>query len=104
MQKRTREQWQALFAEQAASGLSTRQFCAQHKLCSKYFSLRRRQFNVSVDKLSDAPASAFVRLRKAAPVALSDVSGVVTLRHGCCELTFNAVSPEWLSRLVVALA
>ncbi len=97
MQTRTLEEWQALFAEQAASGLSARQFCVQRQLCPKYFSLRRRQ-------LSDMAPAAFVRLQKAVPVAVPDTIATVILRHGRSELELRAVSPEWLSRLLVALA
>ncbi len=77
MQTRTLEEWQALFAEHAASGLSARQFCVQRQLCPKYFSLRRRQ-------LSDMAPAAFVRLQKAVPVAVPDTIATVILRHGRC--------------------
>jgi len=46
MQIRSKEQWQQLFAEQAASGLSAQQFCLDKKLCAKYFSLRRSTIGV----------------------------------------------------------
>lgn len=97
MQKRTRKEWQALFAEQAASGLSARQFCAQRQLCPKYFSLRQRQ-------LSDRVPAAFIRVQTAAAVATSDTTAAVVLRHGRSTVELRDASPEWLSRLLVALA
>ncbi len=97
MQTRTLEEWQALFAEQAASGLSARRFCEQRQLCPKYFSLRRRQ-------LTNAASSAFVRVQKTAPVAVPETIATVVLRHGRSIIELRAVSPEWLSRLLVALA
>lgn len=97
MHKRTREEWQALLAEHAASGLSARQFCVQHRLCPKYFSLRRRH-------LSDRTPSTFVRLQKTASVATPDTAAMALLRHGRSEVELRAVSPEWLSRLLAALA
>jgi hypothetical protein len=97
MKKRTVEQWQALFAEQLASGLSARQFCAQQNLCPKYFSLRQRQLSVL------APTT-FVQLRKQGSVEMSDTPTTMLLRHGRSTLELRAVSPEWLSQLLVALA
>jgi hypothetical protein len=44
--------------------------------------------------------TAFVRVQKAVP----DTIATVILRHGRSELELRAVSPEWLSRLLVALA
>ena len=35
MQKRSREQWQALLLEQVASGFSAQQFCRDKKLCTR---------------------------------------------------------------------
>lgn len=97
MQTRTLEEWHALFAEQAVSGLSAQQFCVQRNLCSKYFSLRRRQ-------LTEVTPAAFVRMQKAAPVVASETIATVILRHGRSIVELRAVSPEWLSRLLVALA
>lgn len=97
MHKRTREEWQVLFAEQGSSGVSVRQFCLQRDLCPKYFSLRRRQ-------LPSVARPAFVRVQKAPVAAEPAVSCRVVLRHGRSELELHAISPEWLSRLLVALA
>ena len=97
MKKRTVEEWQTLFAEQLASGLSARQFCVQRDVCPKYFSVRRRQLSALV------PA-AFVPLRRQAPVVVSDVPATVLLRHGRSTLELRAVSPQWLSQRLVALA
>lgn len=42
--RRTPEQWQRLFAKYQASGLTQAEFCQQHGVNAKYFSLRWRQF------------------------------------------------------------
>ena len=99
MKRRTREEWQALFTEQAASGLSAQQFCEQRGVCPKYFSLRKQQLQSPVKA-----ASAFVPVQKTAPVTMLDSTATVRLRHGRSEVELHAVSPEWLSRLLVALA
>lgn len=97
MKKRSVAQWQALFAEQLASGLSARQFCLQRGVCPRYFSVRRRQ-------LSAPSATAFVPLRREVPVAVADASPTLLLRHGRSTLELRAVSPAWVSQLLVALA
>jgi hypothetical protein len=99
MKRRTRAEWQALFTEQADSGLSAQQFCEQYGICPKYFSLRKQQLQATV-----RDTAAFVRLKKTAPVAMPETIATVVLRHGRSELELRAVSPEWLSRLLVALA
>lgn len=97
MMKRTVEEWQILFSEQLASGLSARQFCVQRDVCPRYFSLRRRQ-------LSALSLTAFVPMRRPPPVAIADAAATVLLRHGHSTLELHAVSPQWLSQLLVALA
>lgn len=99
MKRRTREEWQMLFAEQAESDLSAQQFCEQRGVCPKYFSLRKQQLQSQAKD-----TSAFVRVQKAVPVAVPDTIATVRLRHGRSEMELCAVSPEWLSRLLVALA
>ena len=97
MKKRTVEEWRSLFAEHLASGLSARQFCVQHSVCPKYFSLRQRQ-------LSAAKPTAFVQLRRQDYAAALDTSALVLIRHGRSTLELRGVSPEWLSQLLMALA
>jgi hypothetical protein len=97
MKKRTGEEWQALFVEQLASGLSARQFCMQRNVCPKYFSVRRRQ-------MSARSSTAFVPLRREPPVVIRDTPATVLLRHGRSTLELQGVSTDWLSRLLVALA
>ena len=72
MNKRTPEQWQTLFAAQQASGLSQAQFCKREGLCSKYFSLRRRQLKeASLASQSDTP---LIQLQPPAPSVRGSVS------------------------------
>ena len=39
MKRRTKTQWQELFAEQGASGMTIRAFCDERGICPKYFGL-----------------------------------------------------------------
>ncbi len=43
MKRRTKEQWQELFAQHDTSDVLAAEFCQQNDLCPKYFSVRRKQ-------------------------------------------------------------
>ena len=105
MIRRTQKEWQALFAEQAACGLSAHQFYAPCGLCQKYFSLRRKQRQGVPSPSLPALAPAFIRVQKStvASAAPSEVAHAV-LRHGRSELELHAVSPRWLADLLGKLA
>jgi hypothetical protein len=45
MVRRTEKQWRDIFEAQQDSGVNVAQFCRQHKLNAKYFSLRKRQLS-----------------------------------------------------------
>lgn len=45
MVRRTETQWRDIFEAQQDSGVNVAQFCRQHKLNAKYFSLRKRQLS-----------------------------------------------------------
>jgi hypothetical protein len=72
MNKCNPEQWQALFGAQQASGLSQKQFCKEHKLCAKYFSLRRRQL-ADIEELSKTP-SPLIKVQRSTPLPTLTVS------------------------------
>ena len=104
MQRRSREEWQALFTEQAASGLSAKQFCVQRDLCDKHFSLRKRQLLRPETSLVTPPAFVRVQKVKRMPVEVPTATETLLLRHGRCQLELRDVSPQWLATLLMALA
>ena len=61
MSTRTPKQWQTLIEQQVASGLSQARFCKEQGLCSKYFSLRKRQ-------LTGIGGEKFVRVHPSKPL------------------------------------
>jgi hypothetical protein len=97
MTRRTPEQWQALFTEQAASGLSVTAFCRDRGINPNYFSLRRKQLAPT----GPAPDSAFI------PVALTGSGQApcvdIVLGETLCVRVPLCVSPTWLAALVCAL-
>ena len=97
MNKRTREQWHQLFTDWEASGLSQARFCKQHKLCPKYFSLRRRQ-------LADKPIPVRVPtgLVKVQPPASSSAPRV-SLHYQGIEVRFAHAAPHLIADVVKQL-
>ncbi len=55
MTKRTETQWRTLFAKFDKSRQTAATFCRENKLCSKYFSLRRKQLGVEKSKAKRKP-------------------------------------------------
>lgn len=87
MNKRSPEQWCELFAAQEASGLSQARFCKEHKLCPKYFSLRRRQLT---DRAGESkPASPLIKVARPVPRPASGVS----LHYQGIEVRLHPVDP-----------
>ena len=97
MNKRTPEQWHTLFAAQKASGLSQAQFCKQHKLCPKYFSLRRRQLSSNEGQPKVIPA--MIKVQRPVPQPLSSVS----LHYQGIEVRFAHADPHFIAHLVKQL-
>jgi len=57
--RRTRAQWQRLVDEQAASGLSGREFCARRQIAYATFCARKRELGTEPKK---RPSGAFVEV------------------------------------------
>lgn len=101
MIKRTTEQWQALFIAHDKTDLSAAEFCRQHNLCPKYFSLRRKQLSGQAVKMKKT--TVFVKARVPAMPRFAMES--IQLRHGPCQLMVpSSVSPEWLAALITSLS
>lgn len=109
MQIRSKEQWQQLFAEHATSGLSVRQFCRHKKLCSKYFSLRKKQlgWHKSASPFARAQIDAAIERYDDAPAVIKKnrPAQALLLRHGDCVVQFTQQpEPAFLAQLLRALS
>ena len=105
MNKRSITEWQALFEQHAASGLSAAAFCRGQGLCPKYFSLRRKQLRGELSAAKQkqpkqrAKAPAFVLAKRQL-----EAKAHITLRFGEIEVRLpSQVDAHWLSAFVVAL-
>lgn len=104
MKRRGNEQWQELFAQQEASGVSAAEFCKQHDLCPKYFSLRRKQ----LAKVAGEMETGFVRVN-IKPDVKYDTSSTMTnslvIHSNAGRLDFGVLPPaSWLAQLLRTLA
>jgi len=98
MKQRSKSEWQSLFSEHEASGLSTVTFCRERGLNPQYFGTRRRQLQ---DAHNLKPTSSFV------PVAISaqrDASMLVLQQgEGLALKIPMSVSSAWLAELIQQL-
>ncbi len=100
MIKRTTEQWQSLFIAHEQSGMTATAFCREHKLCKKYFSLRKKQLDWSP---ASGPQPKMPNPFITAVVTPPPAS--IELHSGAARLTLPAhVEPLWLATLLKALA
>ena len=91
MVRRTESQWRELFESQQNSGLNVAQYCRQHQLNAKYFSLRKRQ-------LSKEKQNGFVQAKLPAiemsddpPIKLSRIR-VIEIELDAAQLDVEALS------------
>jgi len=99
--KRTRAKWARIFNEHQASGLSAAEFCRQHKVCPKYFSLRRKNM-MAGNQLATKVPSVFAKVQVShAPE--EPAGGAMQLHFGNSRLTMSAVSVDWVAQLLKAL-
>ena len=99
MNIRTEKQWRALFQQQRSSGLSANQFCRQHKICPKHFSLRKKQLGPH-----DVRPFVALQIKSPSPVTPQQLPAL-SLTHSSCSLQFESLPPtEWLVTFLKALS
>jgi len=101
MIKRTDSEWVSLFKLHQHSGQSAAAFCREKQLCSRYFSLRKKQLGWSTQqdtvKTQPKKKSAFVRAVAGPSESITICSGGVTLKIP------STVDPHWLASVVERL-
>jgi hypothetical protein len=102
MKRRSKSDWQELIFRQAESGLSAQQFCRNHDVCPKYFSIRKKQLGLGQSAF--IPVLQSKRSTPEIPAPTLKSTSLV-LRHGGCCLHFEAMPDStWLAQLVRELA
>lgn len=97
MNRRTHQEWLALFEQHRHSGLTIKAFCQENQLNPNYFSKRRNELESLTQDNTQSP---FIRLHPG-----NIESSSITLGYGQVQLNLSpSISPEWLAVLVRALA
>ncbi len=104
MKRRTKEQWQELFAQHDTSGVSAAEFCQRNDLCPKYFSLRRKQLAKAAGKVEAGFARVNIK-----PDVTHSVPGAMTnalvIHSNAGKLVFGSLpQPGWLAQFLRDLA
>ncbi len=105
MNKRSTTEWLDLFEQYSNSGLSAAAFCREHGLCSKYFSLRRKQLRgesssaVPIKHKTQSDAGPFI------PVSVRpETISVIVVQLGALTVNLPGnVEASWLSDFVTGL-
>ena len=103
MMRRSKEEWQVLIQAQKASGLNQTQFCKEHGLSSKYFSLRKKQLLGAL--ALHANSTEFIRLDRTSGNETPSGSPVIVRLQGVAlELPSTAASVSFLAEVIQCLA
>lgn len=98
MRRRSKEDWQELILRQAESGLSAQQFCRNHDVCPKYFSIRKKQLCLRPSAF--VPVLPSKRSAPETPIAiLKSTLLILRLSRLLLEFTrnFESVRKPWYS-------
>ena len=101
MIKRSKAEWLALIEAHKKSGLSAAAFCREHKLCPKYFSLRRRQLAEELSISSDLSGSPSKFVPAVIPPS-PNRNIKISAGQVCLEIPMG-VEPSWLATVVKCL-
>lgn len=104
--KRTHSEWQTYIEEQAASGLTIRQFCKEKGSCPSHFSEQKKTLSRLKKDNGASPAFVRVQSKEQRPITRSSSSAVVLcIQHSEISLRFEELPRvEWLSQFMRAIA
>ena len=92
---RTQEEWQRIFAEQQASGLSISAYCERHSILRQTFHLRKSDFN----RLKQ-PSRALIKVDKP---KLKSPAAITCQYQGVALACNDSVNPQWFADVIKAL-
>ncbi|MDO6842164.1 hypothetical protein Q4602_22060 [Paraglaciecola chathamensis] len=99
-ERRTKEQWEAIFLAQQSSGITAREYCAKHNIHHKTFSARKSGFKNKTER----PISKLVKVVKANPESKSTTPTLTVVYHGVTLNVGKNVEAKWLADVMKALA
>lgn len=99
-ERRTREEWKAIFVAQQSSGVTAAEYCAKHSIHLKTFSARKSD----IDKRSAQPTGKLVKVVKPKPEPVSTPPPLTVVYRGVTLNVDHAVEAKWLADVIKALA
>lgn len=99
-ERRTREQWKAIFVAQLSSGVTAREYCVKHNIHLKTFFARKSD----IDKRAVQPTGNLVKVVRAKPERISAPTPLTVVYHGVTLNVGQAVEAKWLADVMKALA
>tara|TARA_R110000868_G_scaffold38601_1_gene134889 strand:- start:566 stop:880 length:315 start_codon:yes stop_codon:yes gene_type:complete len=100
-QRRTKQQWDSIFASQITSGLTASEYCAKHGIHHKTFSARKSDFN---KRTSQSTSNKLVKVVTSKPKVVSSTSPFSVVYRDVILNVDQAVEARWLADVIKALA
>ena len=98
-ERRTREEWKAIFVTQQSSGIAAREYCALHNIHFKTFSARKSD----IDKRTAQPTGNLVKVVKPKSAPISTPPPLTVVYHGVILNVAHAVDSKWIVDVMKAL-
>jgi hypothetical protein len=99
-ERRTREEWKAIFVAQQSSGVTAREYCTKHNIHLKTFSARKSD----IDKRTAQPTGKLVKVVKSESAPMSTLPPLSVVYRGVTLNVGQAVEAKWLADVIKALA
>lgn len=99
-ERRTREEWKAIFVAQQSSGVTAREYCAKHNIHLKTFCARKSD----IDKRTAKPTGKLVKVVRSKTAPVSTPPPLTIVYHGVTLNVGQAVEAKWLADIIKALA
>jgi hypothetical protein len=99
-ERRTREEWKAIFVAQQSRDVTAREYCAKHYIHLKTFCARKSD----IDKRIAPPTGKLVKVVRPKPEPVSTPPPQTVVYHGVTLNVGQAVEAKWLADVIKALA
>jgi hypothetical protein len=98
-ERRTSQEWQAIFIAQQSSGIAAREYCAKHNIHFKTFSARKRD----IGKRAEPRTGKLVKVVQPKS-ELTSMPPLTVVYHGVTLNVGQAIEAKWLADVIKALA
>ena len=99
-ERRTKDQWKAIFVDHESSGVTAREYCAKHNIHLKTFSARKSD----IEKKPVRSTGKLVKVVGPKPKPVSTSPTLMVVYHDVTLNVGQAVEAKWLADVMKALA